>query len=67
MKLSTLCIPKISSFGKEHYEQMKNTLREVVLGMDHSGSVPKQDLECLMLPKLIPKHLMMRKAASQPC
>lgn len=42
------------------------TSKEFSLEMDHQKSVPKLDQESLMLPKLTPNHLMIRKAASQP-
>ena len=52
---------------KEKRKNFKGTLREFALRRDHLGSAPKQDQERLRLPKSIPSHLMMRKAASQPC
>lgn len=62
-----LSSPKSSNFGNQLYERLENTLREVVLGMDHLESVPKLDLACLMLPKPIPSQIVIRKAVSQPC
>lgn len=43
-----------------------STSKEFAIEMDHHKSVPKQDQECLLLPKSTPNHLMMRKPASQP-